>query len=609
MALYGQIGKRLLFWFLIIAIVPLAIIGVRGYVLARRAVIKEVFLHMEAVAGHKRTHVEEWLTERLTDLDKLAHDKRIPKGLVDSLSGASKTNLMESFQSYTGENEEFNQLFMQRMNGQIMFNTNKLSSLDSLVRPDNWTSTYSKGNEFKISPVKYDPVMGTYLYIAESYNRGFLEPEGWLIARLPLSRSLDHILLDSTGLGKSGHAYLINHENMMLTHSRHLGHPEPGTHKMSSKAINQALSGHTGVGIYTGWKGRPALGAWTFIPSTGWALIAEMDQSEALSELEHLKKSWLIVFLLTVASILIIVAILARSISKPILELTHTAEKLTEGNLSARTGITQSDEIGVLGSTFDRMGEALIQSQQKLEESYQKLIQAEKQLVKSESLAAIGEIVASVVHELRNPLSAVKMNLNIINRKQTQDSPIYKNIMTAQNQVLKLEKMLSEILDYAKPVELKRRPIDLTSLIDEILANLADEIRNNDIEVKLQLEDELPIIIGDSDLLTQALNNLIHNSIEAMNSLEKRELKIIASKTGHENQIQIEISDTGIGLNETQIKRIFEPFFTTRKTGTGLGLPNTRKVIELHQGHLEIKSAENKGTNARIVIPIGDIDA
>lgn len=602
-----------MFWFLVVSIVPLAVVGIQGYVLARRAIIQEVFLHMEAVAGHKRTLVEEWLRERAADLNVLASNPLIKNVFDLPQSRTNERAVAGEMESSLRNLPEFDELLLVNQEDTLFFSTNDADSAPQ-VRMDGlflgeWQILGGDLSGIRISGVRYGRALGTWLYMGREVDDDKKQRLGWIAARLLLSRSLDRILMDSTGLGQSGHAYLVNHDKVMLTRSRHLHHPDPGTHKMSSAAIDSALSGSSGVGIYKGWQGQPSLGAWQYLPMTGWALIAEMNQSEALAGLESLKRNWLVVFLATLATILVIVAVLARSISRPILSLTRAAERVSKGDLSARADIRSHDEIGVLANTFNDMGEALIDSQLSLKESYQKLIQAERKLIQSEKLAAIGEVVASVVHELRNPLSAVKMNLKILARKQEPDSPLWKNIEIAQDQVLKLEHMLSDILDYAKPVELHRASHDASRLLGEAVELLQERIDKYHVEVIWRLQPDLPALKCDRELILQALINLIQNSIEAVANRDLRQLTLTTlSLASDDAEVVIELSDTGVGLSPSQLKRVFEPFYTTRRDGTGLGLPNAKKIIELHRGRLDISSRQDEETTVRISLPRGGND-
>ncbi len=601
-----------MFWSLILVIVPLAVLGGLGYSSARRAVVREVFLHMESVAGHKRAHIEDWISERITDLRMLAADGCV----VDFFSRGGRSSdvvsqVSELFSFHLKNNRAFERIALFDTLDHPAYISEGTAPEEPFLRSasvgrDEWRAV---SGDILVGAVNTTPELGTWFLMSKDVEtKG--ERIGRIVVQVLLSRSLESILLDSTGLGRTGHAYLVDRSRLMLTRSRLMGHPAPGTHRMFSAAIDSALHRGSGTGTYTGWNGEPALGSWQYIPSMDWALIAEMDPAEALAELTILKRSWLLVSLLTLFAVLVIVAVLARSISRPVLDLTRAAENIARGDLTVPTGVNRSDEIGTLAKTFKQMQSALAESQLSLKDSYQRLIQAERRVAQSEKLAAIGEVVAGVVHELRNPLSAVKMNLKILSRKLKPDDPTYKNVLTAQEQSLKLERMLTQILEYAKPVEPALAPVDLAVLIREAFESLQHRIREAGIEVVWDIPRQPVTIHCDRDLIFLALSNILDNAVNAMAAEKGGKLKIAVSGNDPASSgAQIEISDTGVGLSPTQIERIFEPFYTTRRDGTGLGLPNAKKMIELHRGHLEVDSTPGKGTTVRIFLPRGENDA
>lgn len=603
----GIIGRRLLFWFTLIAIAPLAVVGIRSFRLARQAVEREAYLHMEAVAGYKQDQVYAWLKERQADLNLLASDPRILKAAGrQSEAGKDSAETINLLQSWLANSNGFDQVQIADSSGRVRLQSGHFAAIAekgfSPANPRDWSSG-DNGADFHFSPVGYEPGLGTWVKIARPLMDTGGHPNGWAIGRLALSHTLDPVLLDSTGLGHTGQIYLVDNTGLMLTRSRFLNHPNPGTHRMFTAGIDSALLGHSGAGIYKGYEGHIVLGSWRYLPGMNWALIGEMNQDEALAELLNLQRSWLIIAGLTLIVVIIVVAFITRSLSLPILRLTRAAERISQGDLSVRTGIERQDEVGVLAKTFDHMSEALVESRRSLEKSYQDLVGAERRLVQSEKLAAIGELVASVVHELRNPLSAVKMNLKILARKHPPEGAAAESLTIAQDQALRMERMLSQILDYSKPVKLNPAPTQVASLLNETLDPLKELISAGKIEVAIETQPGLPHLMIDRELMQQALGNLIRNAVEAMQGHLHARLQLSAYQR-HSGELAITITDNGPGMSPAQLERIFEPFFTTRKEGTGLGLPNARKVIELHRGSLTITSREGQGTVAEIILPI-----
>ena len=339
------------------------------------------------------------------------------------------------------------------------------------------------------------------------------------------------------------------------------------------------------------------------MPANGWALISEMRQTEALEGVMRLKRDWLLLGGLMATAVLLLAAVIARSLSRPLLQLAAASRSVSGGDLSVRTGITRPDEIGDLGRAFDRMTAAL-------QGSYRELVTAERRLAQSAKLAAIGELVAAVVHELRNPLSAVKMNLRLVERRIGESGSggnLGEHLSIANEQLGRLERMLNQLLDYAKPVTLKSQPIEPAALVQGAVQTFQAELGNRKVELRTILEPRLPGILGDPELLEQALGNLIRNALEAMPEGGMLTIRAESDPT-ERNMLAISVGDTGRGVPLEMRERIFEPFFTGRPGGTGLGLPNARKAVELHRGLLTVGSAAEGGAVFTIHLPQGDAD-
>lgn len=554
---------------------------------------------MEAVAGYKRILIENWLVERLNDLTAALHSSLLIEG--DFAKGSPA--LFSDFGS-----DQFDAVALIAHN-RVLLNPG-FTALDSA-----WAASLSAmfpskaeiGKELVIyGKTEYDPRAGTWFTLLRAFptfNRGYFVAAG----RVRIAHSLDKLLSDSIGLGQTGQSYLIDSQGIMLTGSRFHHHPAAGTHKMSSPAIESALAGHPGVGIYDGWLGNRSLGAWSPIAGTGWALIAEMDENEALTPIRQLRNEWLVIALFTLILSGLAASLLSGWLGKPILELAMVTKSVTEGDLKVRSKFYRKDELGELAGSFDKMIEALDASNRALKKSYIDLLEKERLLVQAEKLAAIGELVASVVHELRNPLSAVKMNLNILSRGLMAGSVEAEQFMIAIEQAGRMERMLGTILEFSKPVHISVSQFSINKLLNRTIETYFQLASDKNIHIKLNQQVGEITIFGDSELLTQAFSNIIRNSLDALETMTAGTIQIdVGVNDDAGEKVRIAISDNGRGMEQSTKERIFEPFFTTRLDGTGLGLPNVKKVIELHRGTIEIMSEPGRGTRVEILLPTGD---
>jgi two-component system sensor histidine kinase HydH len=219
---------------------------------------------------------------------------------------------------------------------------------------------------------------------------------------------------------------------------------------------------------------------------------------------------------------------------------------------------------------------------------------------RKEKLAAIGGLAAGVAHEIRNPLSSIKGIATYFKNKFDEDSSDNEMAGVMINEVDRLNRVISELLEFARPPEIKLKKTDVNSLIEHSVRLIEKEASSKDIAIKLDLSQQpLPAEI-DSDRFSQCLLNLYLNSLQAM---EKGGQLSIKDSLTDDSHIIIEIKDTGSGIKAENLNKIFDPYYTTKTKGTGLGLAIVHKIIEAHNGNIKVRSAPGQGTTFIIGIP------
>jgi two-component system, sporulation sensor kinase A len=217
-------------------------------------------------------------------------------------------------------------------------------------------------------------------------------------------------------------------------------------------------------------------------------------------------------------------------------------------------------------------------------------------LLQSEKLLIAGQLAAGIAHEVRNPLTAIKGFLQLVEDNFSENKTYFDIICSEINRI---ETILSELLTLAKPKEMEYRKYSLYRLIDEVITLLDTEALMNNVEIKSLTTSELPTILCDESQLKQVFINFIKNSIEAMPNGGKVTIEV-ANQT--ENEIKLLFRDTGCGIPEQLLKRIEEPFFTTKEKGTGLGLMISKQIIENHHGRIQYHS-NGHGTTVELTLP------
>jgi two-component system sensor histidine kinase HydH len=217
-------------------------------------------------------------------------------------------------------------------------------------------------------------------------------------------------------------------------------------------------------------------------------------------------------------------------------------------------------------------------------------------------LAEMGKLAAGLAHELKNPLSTLKLNLQLMEEDLAALPGAQRSLTrlsTLKKEADRLRQTLDDFLKFAGRIELRLESVSLNALVEHLVDFIHPQAQANRIRVLTALDPEDPHCMLDSNLIKQALLNLMLNGIQAMP--EGGELLI---RTLHENDtVILYVSDTGVGIPEENVPHIFDAYFTTKRGGTGLGLPTTRRIIEEHNGHITVHSETGKGTSFRIDIP------
>ncbi len=267
--------------------------------------------------------------------------------------------------------------------------------------------------------------------------------------------------------------------------------------------------------------------------------------------------------------------------------------------------IFPNEEVRILTALAELSGIAIEKAR-----LYERIVDVEEQLRQNERLSALGLLAAEVAHEIRNPLTVMKMLFHSLDLKfppgdpRTQDNKIMGEKMDHLNRVVE------QVLDFARSTEPRLAPVNVNQLLDDLSLLTRHKLRQQRVEVVRELAPELPAVLGDATQLEQAFLNLTLNAVEAMPeggrlTITTRALR--QPRTRKEpTHVRIEFTDTGAGMTEEQQQRAFSSLLaTTKAKGTGLGLAIVARVIETHRGEVKVKSELGKGTAFTITLPVG----
>ena len=232
----------------------------------------------------------------------------------------------------------------------------------------------------------------------------------------------------------------------------------------------------------------------------------------------------------------------------------------------------------------------------------QKLL--EEQLQQSEKLASIGQMVATIAHEIRNPLGIIRSSAEVLTRKADPDpAKIRKLSGIIVEESTRLSNILTDFLDFARPRSPSPSPIDVRDVVARVRNNLEQQMQQRGITwTDRTVNGFQPVVMGDADLLYQAFLNVAMNAFEAMESGGD----LVISYALDNSEVRIDFADTGHGIKQEDLPKVFTPFFTTHEMGTGLGLSVVHNIITAHGGELSVVSREGSGTTFTVLLPRGD---
>jgi two-component system NtrC family sensor kinase len=245
-------------------------------------------------------------------------------------------------------------------------------------------------------------------------------------------------------------------------------------------------------------------------------------------------------------------------------------------------------------------------SNKELEVAYEMLKQRQEQLIRSEKMAALGQLSAGIAHEIRNPLTSIKIFIQSLGKEIDLDDLQKEDFRIVMKEIDRINENITRFLNFARPEEPLFQAIDVSALVKETVNLLAAKIKNSGIRLDISLPEEHPPVEGDPKQLVQVFLNLLLNAIEAMPQGGTLTISssVKVNPDSRQGFLQLVIKDTGHGVPEKDRPYLFDPFFTMKTGGTGLGLSIVYSIIQKHNGRIEVESELEKGSSFILSLPV-----
>ena len=319
-----------------------------------------------------------------------------------------------------------------------------------------------------------------------------------------------------------------------------------------------------------------------------------LDDFAALLRSIHRKRSLAtsLVFLGGVGAALL----LAYRLTSPLKRLSEAVERVSAGNLEASVPVERGDEIGRLQTSFNRMLEKLRENRR-----------LESQLRRAERAGSLGRLASAVAHEIRNPLNFVSLSVDHLRADLAPEDPLRaqehaQTVLAIKEELRRVDSMVTDFLSFGRPARLQLQPCRMEEVLQEVLRLAAPAAERQKVTFHCEIHPELPPIVADPEGVRVCLQNLVMNGIQAMP--HGGDLMLRIEPEGVES-VRLTVVDHGVGIPSEDQEKIFEPYFSTKEAGVGLGLAITRRIIQEHEGRIEVLSPKDGGTEFQVRLPQG----
>jgi two-component system sensor histidine kinase HydH len=294
----------------------------------------------------------------------------------------------------------------------------------------------------------------------------------------------------------------------------------------------------------------------------------------------------------------------ARGLHHTISEISVTLRGAS-GDLDQQIGLVEVSSSGELHG-LPALQQQVQAVSTRIRQVVEELQRTRRDVVRSERLAAVGELAAGIAHELRNPLTSVKLLIQAVQRNQVAASADEKRLQVVEQEIVRMETTIRELLDFARPPKLRRVCHDVRETLRRALTLAAASAQQAKVVVEEDLGDAPALVDADPAQLDQVFVNLLLNAIEAM--ADGGTLHVTVDRQGRQSEglLRIVFRDTGSGIPDEVMSRLFEPFVTSKERGTGLGLAISRRIMQEHGGRLTASNAPPGGATFVVEVPLGE---
>ena len=635
------ITTKFILWFLFVALIPLAIATKISYDSSRDAIVEEITNSLFAIADNKANQIETYLREKERNVTMLSYTADIIDAMEQFNGALSKhgayspeyidvDNEFRPFFTYYQKSSDYDNLYLVNKDGDVIFmakGRRKIMSLYemALYKDSQLAKVFVrtiKSSKVEISDFEYSPEeKDGALFIGAPVLKGS-ELIGVLILQMS-NTGVSQLVKDYTSLGETGETILaakIKNDIVFISPVRF--DPKAAFKRKAEAAteagsqVRMAVEGKKGSGKSVDYRGEEVLTVCRYFPSFRWGMVVKMDTSEVIASANRLRATLLKISLALLAVVVVMAIAIARSMSKPIKQLTDVAGVISDGNFSARAEVSTSDEIGTLARSFNEMTDKLVAAKASVEEKKAELEEQHKLL--EEANRELDSFTHTVSHDLQAPLRGVSSFATFLEEdyKDKLDGEAVGYLKEIREGTARMSNLIQDLLALSRISRIKNpfEEVDISELIEVVRKRIEFDINKH--KVDLKIHQGMPTIVCDRIKLTEVFLNLINNAIKFSSKQETSPVVEVCYYDDDECH-KFSVKDNGIGIDPKYHDQVFGIFKRLHSTdefeGSGAGLSIVKKVIDDHKGRVWIESEAGKGTTFLFTIPkdlkISEIEA
>ena len=612
-------------------LVAVAAMGTCAFIFTRSAMQKPIMDNQLVLAKQTMNKIDRMLYERMLDIQQIAGEDSI-KNYVVELGEAENPPLQKQMNKRIGEltvvTGPWDVLFVLDRDGKIVLSASDKLLGDSIEAYPYKFIAYQaslKGQVYYSDlVVSKDTGRPSIIFSAPIYDTD--NPTKPIVGVVVGNFSWPAVL--EVLNAASSHTVLLNQKSQMIGNSEVMTHVEPIVDALKSDPVSSPLTtGKSRSMILSEEKGILPEGMLTSVAlqpgylsyrGSSWRLVLDTPTKTAFAPATRaaVRLVFLLIPILFISAG-ILLWMIQRLVVSPIHHLTRTIHEITQGDLTKKAVVNSRDEIGQLAFSFNTMTNKLKGSHEELEKKVEQrtaeLKKSQEQLLQSQKMESLGQLSASIAHDLNNQLTPVRGYLDMILLDVKPTDPNHSILQEVNQAAIRSIEIVQRLLNFSKPSTIKKSLIKPNRLIEEI-KNMLPQLIPSTIEASVVAEEDLWDVLGNETELQTVLVNLIANARDAM-----PEGGSLTFRAGNANvggvtvshgllpvpHVVISVMDSGAGMTPEVMQRVFEPFFSTkgRAKGTGLGLSMAFNIVKAHDGWIDISTELGKGSAFQVYLP------